>query len=158
MANPKVHAKATGLLIVVLYIIGFFIGFTFSWLDILWIVVFGVLIDADHIPFGRLWRAFKFGGYVGVKKSWLKYGWFDADHLNVLHTWWTLIAVIVFSFIVGSVWPFAAFGIHVLIDGFSASGQEYTKCSPIATAIGRLVIRLGLKRFMYKTELPPLKK
>lgn len=154
MASPKVHAKASGLLLV-MYVVGFFIGFTFDWLDILWIVVFGILIDADHIPFGRLWQAFKFGGFIGVKKSWFKYGWFDADHLNIMHTWTALVAVTFFSYEMSNPWPLVSFAIHMLIDGFSASAQDYPKCSPLTRDIGRLIIRLGMKRFMYHTEGVP---
>ncbi len=161
MANPKVHAKATGLLIVVLYIIGFFIGFTFSWLDILWIVVFGVLFDADHIPFGRLYAAFKASGIKGMLASWKRDGWFDADHLNILHTWWTLIAVIIFSFIIGNAWPFVAFVVHMLIDAGSLDQNNYPKCSPMPHDILRhFALRYYPKWALYhNTEgVPPLKK
>ena len=158
MASPKVHAKATGLL-AILYIIGFFIGFALSWLDVMWIVVFGVLIDVDHIPFGRLWRAFKFDGYVGVKKSWQKYGWFDADHLDVLHTWWALAVVIIFSIIVGSFWPFVAFGIHMLIDGGSRDQLTYPKCAPLPRDICRYLGRFYPAWAKYHTKgVPVLKK
>ena len=128
-------------------------------MDILWILVFGILIDADHIPFGRLWQAFKSDGLTGVRKSWQKYGWFDADHLDILHTWWALAMVIVFSIIIGSAWPVIVYGIHMLIDGGSRDQADYPKCAPLPRDIHLyFVLRYYPKWALYHTEGVPLKK
>ena len=162
MAGPKTHAVAS-LGLIVMYIIGFFIGFTLSWTDIMWIVVFGILIDGDHISFGRLWRALKLSGMSGVLASWKKDGWFDSYHLNAMHTWSSLAVVIIFSFIVGSVWSLVAFVIHTLIDAGSLDQNDYPKCSPMPRDILRhFALRYYPKWGLYHTggvpSVPSLKK
>lgn len=141
MATPKAHIGATAVLLVVVHIIGFFIRLSLGLLNVVWIVSFGVLIDVDHFPFGRLWAAFKTSGIRGVWESWKKYGWFDAEHVNVLHTWWALVAIIIFSIVTWNAWPFVAYTIHMLIDGGSRHHSEYPVCSPMPRDINRFYPR-----------------
>jgi len=158
MAGPKKHTIASAELMV-LYVIGSLVGFTRSWEDLIWIAVFSVLIDIDHIPFGRLWRAFKTAGIDGVLASWKKDGWLDADHLNIMHTWWALIAVIIFSFAIGNVWPLVAFAIHTMIDAGSLDQQDYPKCSPMPGWIFRhFAIRYYPEWTLYHTRGLPMPK
>jgi len=158
MASPKAHAVASVGLLVVIYIVGFFVGFSLSLMDIIWLVAFSVLIDGDHIPFGRLWRAFRIEGVRGVLGSWKKYGWFDADHLNIMHTWWALVAVTIFSYVVGNLWPLAAFVVHMLIDAGSLDQNDYPKCSPMPGWLLRhFALRYYPKWALYHTAGVPEK-
>lgn len=139
MAGPKVHVGASVGILIIMDIIGFFIGSTLSWVDILWMVVFGVLIDIDHILFGRLYSVFKASGIRGVLASWKKGDWLDPDpdHLNVIHTWWALVGVIAFSIIVSNPLPLVAFVVHCMIDGGNHAQNDYPKCSPLPRDILR---------------------
>ena len=112
---------------------GFFIGFTFNWLDILWIVVFGVLIDADHIPFGRLWQDFQSGGLKNVLAVFKRDGWFDPNHKSFFHNWPGLVSVIIISVIAWNLFIFLAYAIHIAIDG----GVIESETSPLIYFLSR---------------------
>ena len=158
MASPRFHTKATVILIAMCYGMGLIVGFTLlDYLDIFWIVVFGVLIDLDHLPFGRLYKAFKKGGHQAVVESWKRQGWLDSDHLNIMHTWWALVVVVIFSFFVGGVWAFIAFVVHLLIDSGSLNNLDYPKCSPLPRDVLRSIgLRYYPKWALYHTKGIPI--
>jgi len=133
MASPRVHIKATVGLIIVLYALGLIIGFALDYGDIFWLVIFGIMIDGDHLPFGRLWRAFNFGGVGEVRRVWKKYGWFDAGHVNFFHDWPGLAVAVVACVIVWSLPALMAYGIHMVIDG----GVIESETSPVAHFLNR---------------------
>lgn len=134
MASPKAHCGVSLGLLAGWYCLGFFVGLAMGWLDFFWILVFGVLIDADHLPFGRLWKAYRSGCLFMV---WKKFGWFDENHLDFLHTWWALAGATIFSLIIGAWVPIIAFGVHMLVDGGSRDQLVYPKCAPLPRALHR---------------------
>jgi hypothetical protein len=159
MASPRAHTIASIGLLAVAYIVGFYVGFILRWMDIMWMIIFGVLIDIDHLPSGRLWTAFRSDGLSGVKKSWKENGWLDADHLNFMHTRLSVVVVIVFSAVIGNFWPFVAYAIHIVIDGGSISSLYYPKCSPLTRDIHLSFSRFYPKWALYHTAgVPPPKR
>lgn len=136
MAKARVHFGASvALFTVSYYVIGFFVGFILNLADIVYVIIFGVLIDVDHMPLGRLFVAFKTLGMRGVLASWKKEGWLNPTHLNFMHTWTALLAVIGFTFLFDNFWPLIAYVVHILIDGGSENQEDYPKCSPMASDI-----------------------
>lgn len=137
MASPRVHTGATiGLSIVCS--LSFIAGLSaMNWLYFFWAVVFGVLVDVDHLPFGRLWKAYQYGKMWKVWRVWRKFGWFDENHLDFFHTWWGLAGVVGFSLVIGAWMPMIAFGVHMLIDGGSRDQLTYSKCAPLPRSLHR---------------------
>ncbi|MFH1193359.1 MAG: hypothetical protein V1661_00015 [bacterium] len=85
---------------------------------------------------------------------WKKCGWFDAEHLNILHTWPVLGAVIIFSVVTANVLPFAAYGIHMIIDGGNTAQLIYHRSSPLPRDIYRYVGRWFYPAWMIYQFVP----
>jgi hypothetical protein len=138
MANPRWHAAPTAVLTVVSLVVYPVSSIISKNLFIaIMVILLGFLVDIDHLPFNKL-KQFLMGGK-----------WLDPNHVNIMHTWYALAGVIIFSAIIGNCLPLLSYAVHILIDGGSRTSMRYPKCSPLP----RYLYRFYPRWLTYETGL-----
>lgn len=120
MAHPKVHVIFTfALALLYLLVVGLFVLAGKDVVIVILVVLFGVLIDADHLSIRRIKKILS--GRKGPIEGWI----------NWMHTWQVLAGIIIMTIMFGNILPLISYVVHILIDGGDISNAKCHGVAPL---------------------------